>query len=98
MNITDLLEIAFMLYTKFCVEIIDNVLFRGGYAKPSWQNVLWGWLLLAPLWLIRYIIWYIKWIWKFNILQHEYGTEEKCYIIRKRLGKSAGEWDVSTFL
>ncbi|XP_035230961.1 dnaJ homolog subfamily C member 25 homolog isoform X2 [Stegodyphus dumicola] len=35
----------------------------------------------------------IRWFWKFVILKHEYGEEEKLFLIRKHLQCSLTQWD-----
>ena len=45
-----------------------------------------------------YVIWYARWIWKFNICKEEYGEEEKLYLIKKYLGVSKTQWEVSKWL
>ena len=56
-------------------------------------SVLWLQLILAPYYLLRLIYWAVRWVLLFWILKREFGDEEKCYIIRRRLGYSASQWD-----
>lgn len=72
--------------------------FRGGYGKPHWTDVLWVQLIISPYTLAMYVIWYARWIWKFNICKEEYGEEEKLYLIKKYLGVSKTQWEVSKWL
>ncbi|XP_022099444.1 dnaJ homolog subfamily C member 25-like [Acanthaster planci] len=73
--------------------IEENADIKGGYRKPRILDVLWLQLLLSPYYIIHYIIWYVGWIWKFNILGKEYGLEEKYHIIRKFLGLSQTQFE-----
>lgn len=69
--------------------------FRGGYRKPTYTDVLWVQLVFFPYYLVMYIKWYIRWLWKFTIKREEYGEEEKLYLIRKYLKLSSSQFDVS---
>ena len=66
---------------------------RGGYAKPTWRDVLWVQLILSPYSLYCYGAWYLSWVYRFDIKKQEYGDEEKLYLIKKYLGLSAMEFD-----
>lgn len=68
---------------------------RGGYAKPKWTDVLWIQLFFLPWTTYKWIYFYARWLWKFGIKREEYGEEEKLYVIRKNLGFSQGQFDVS---
>ncbi|XP_077978527.1 dnaJ homolog subfamily C member 25-like isoform X2 [Glandiceps talaboti] len=75
-------------------KIIENNMdIRGGYSKPKVTDVLWVQLIVWPYYLIQYIIWYARWIWKFNIKKEPYGEEEKHHIIRKYMGLSEGRYE-----
>ncbi|XP_055845084.1 dnaJ homolog subfamily C member 25 homolog [Episyrphus balteatus] len=56
---------------------------KGGYAKPSFMDLLWIQLLILPYTIFKYVVWYAKWTWKFTINKQPYGEEEKLYIIRR---------------
>ncbi|WAR02776.1 DJC25-like protein [Mya arenaria] len=71
----------------------ENLDIRGGYRKPTYQDVLWIQLVFFPYYLLAYIHWYARWIWKFTISRQEYGTEEKLYLIRKYLKLSSNQFD-----
>lgn len=49
--------------------IVDNLIFRGGYSKPNIKDILWIQLILSPYYLVQYIIWFGRWVWKFWIDQ-----------------------------
>lgn len=66
---------------------------KGAYAKPEITDILWIQLLVCPYTITKYIGWYLRWLWKFNILQHEYGLDEKLYLIRKYLGMGQHQFD-----
>ena len=40
---------------------------RGGYARPTIQDVLWLQILLLPKTLYLYVKWYVSWIWRFRV-------------------------------
>lgn len=66
--------------------IIENMDIKGAYAKPVWTDILWWQLIISPYTLVKYCVWNISWVWKFNVMKQEYGEEEKLYLIRKLLG------------
>ncbi|GAB1598414.1 dnaJ homolog subfamily C member 25-like [Argonauta hians] len=66
---------------------------RGGFSKPKIYNVLWIQLVLSPYYILRYLYWYIRWIWKFNVKKEEYGLEEKMYIIQTYMKLSSSQWE-----
>jgi len=68
---------------------------RGGYEKPTVYDILWVQLTLSPYYLVCYIAWFLRWIWKFTICREEYGDEEREYLIRKKMKLSSLQWDVS---
>ena len=68
---------------------------RGGYAKPKWTDVLWVQLILLPLTACRWSYFYGRWLWKFGVCRQEYGEEEKLYVIRRNMGLSQLQFDVS---
>ncbi|EDV21960.1 uncharacterized protein TRIADDRAFT_50730 [Trichoplax adhaerens] len=65
----------------------------GGYKKPSVFDVLFFQLCFSPLYIVQYIFWYLRWLWKFNVNKEPYGPEERIYLTRKKLGLSATKWE-----
>ncbi|CAG2173164.1 unnamed protein product, partial [Oppiella nova] len=63
---------------------------------PSYRHVLWVQLAFLPYTTVLYIIWYFRWIWRFNFNKEEFGDEEKQYIIRKFMGLSQLQWEALT--
>uniref|UniRef100_A0A6B2EBA5 Putative molecular chaperone dnaj superfamily n=1 Tax=Phlebotomus kandelakii TaxID=1109342 RepID=A0A6B2EBA5_9DIPT len=63
--------------------IEENMDIQGAYAKPSLWDVLWVQLIISPYTLIKWLVWNIRWFWKFILLRQPYGEEEKYFIIRK---------------
>jgi len=70
--------------------------YRGSYQKPSIVDILWLQLVLLPYHIIRYVAWYLHWIWKYTIMRHEYDDDARCYIIRRNLRMSQRQWEVYT--
>ena len=66
---------------------------RGGYAKPDWKQILWVQLIILPYTMCRYVSWYARWVYLFDIRKEEYGEEEKLYLIKKYLKLSQLEFD-----
>lgn len=66
---------------------------RFGYAKPKITDILWIQLICLPYKLLNYIYWNLRWFWKFSLLKHEYGDEEKLYLIKKYLQCSTAKWN-----
>lgn len=74
-------------------EIVENSIdIKGGYSKPTYQDLLWVQLILAPYYILSYIVWLIRWICKFTVMKQEYGQEEKEYLTYKNLNLSAQYW------
>uniref|UniRef100_A0A7G3APP2 Putative molecular chaperone dnaj superfamily protein n=1 Tax=Lutzomyia longipalpis TaxID=7200 RepID=A0A7G3APP2_LUTLO len=63
--------------------IEENMDIQGAYAKPSIWDVLWVQLIISPYTITKWVVWNIRWFWKFIILRQPYGDEEKYFIIRK---------------
>ncbi|XP_033105250.1 dnaJ homolog subfamily C member 25-like [Anneissia japonica] len=74
----------------------ENADIRGVYCKPLITDVLWIQIFIFPYYIFNYIVWYLRWIWKFNIKREEYGDDEKQYLIRKHLRVSQGQFDALT--
>ena len=74
-------------------EIVENSIdIKGGYSKPTYQDLLWVQLLLAPYYILSYNVWLTRWIFKFTVMKQEYGLEEKEYLTYKNLNLSAQYW------
>lgn len=43
-----------------------------------------------------YVIWYVKWVWRYNIQQEEYSYDDKIYIMKKNLKMTENHWKVRT--
>lgn len=73
--------------------IEENMDIKGAYAKPSIFDILWVQIIIFPYTSVRYTIWYVKWLWNYNILKKPYGQQEKLYIIRKWLKMGQYQFD-----
>ncbi|CAD5110944.1 DgyrCDS300 [Dimorphilus gyrociliatus] len=73
--------------------VAEKMDIRGSYSKPSIKDVLWFQLALLPWYTFQYIVWYIRWIWKFNICGNPYTREEHEYLIRRNMKLSEGKWN-----
>ncbi|XP_072045758.1 dnaJ homolog subfamily C member 25-like [Amphiura filiformis] len=73
--------------------IESNADIRGGYSKPKITDILWIQLVLSPWFLVQYILWHLRWIWKFIIKREEYGDDEKHYLIQRNLRVSQSQYD-----
>ncbi|KAL1457035.1 hypothetical protein WDU94_001712 [Cyamophila willieti] len=73
--------------------LAENLDIRGGYAKPSILDILAIQLVILPYTFYKYVHWYARWVYKFDICKEEYGEEEKYYLIRKHLKYSQGQFD-----
>jgi len=56
--------------------------------------VLWLQLVLLPYHILFYVVWYVRWIWNYTVMQHEYTDEARCYIVRRNLSMSQSQWEV----
>ena len=50
-------------------------------------------MLLFPVTVVKYIIWWVSWIWRFNVKKEPYGKEEQIYLICKNMKISLSAWD-----
>lgn len=66
---------------------------KGGFAKPTYRDVLWVQLFFLPVTIFNCIVFYVRWFVKFVILKHEYGDQEKAYIMRRYMGMSQAQWE-----
>ncbi|KAK5650041.1 hypothetical protein RI129_001070 [Pyrocoelia pectoralis] len=66
---------------------------KGAYAKPTLFDILWVQLILSPYTLIKYIYWYLSWIWNHTVLRKPYSDDEKLYIIRKYMKMGQHQFD-----
>ena len=51
-------------------------------------------VLCSPYRLTLYVIWYVKWVWRYSIQREEYSDEDKIYITRKKLKLTENRWKV----
>ncbi|XP_072932489.1 dnaJ homolog subfamily C member 25 homolog [Epargyreus clarus] len=65
--------------------IEENMDIKGAYAKPEILDILWVQLIILPYSIAYWIYWYLRWFWKFTIMKHPYGREEKLYLVRRYL-------------
>ncbi len=92
----DTFDLLWSLSKVAAFQIVEEKMdIRGGYAKPTIKDILWIQLMLLPWTMCKWAYFYGRWCWKFGIFREEYGDEEKLYIIRKNLGLSQGQFDVS---
>jgi DnaJ family protein C protein 25 len=70
----------------------ENIDIVGGYSKPNVWDVLWFTILFSPYRLTLYVIWYARWVWRYNIQREEYSDEDKIYITRKKLKLTENRW------
>jgi DnaJ family protein C protein 25 len=68
-------------------------IFRGGYSKPSLWDVLWVQIVLLPYTLSIYIVWWVKWHWRYSVLKEEYSDGDQQYLTRKALRLSMVQWE-----
>ena len=48
----------------------------------------------SPYHIINYVVWYVRWVWKFDYKGERYGPEEELYLTKKKLNLSAAMWEV----
>ncbi|GAW81194.1 DnaJ protein [Plasmodium gonderi] len=61
--------------------------------KFSFSDLIIVKVLLIPKHIICYVVWNVKWLIKYNILNDEYDESDKMYITRKCLNISADRWN-----
>ena len=75
-------------------QIIEEKMdIKGGFAKPTWRDVLWVQLVFLPATAWSWAYFYTRWLWKFGIKREEYGDEERLYVVRRNLGLSQLQFD-----
>lgn len=74
--------------------IVEKMDIKGSYSKPSVIDVLWIQLIISPYTIIKYLLWFARWIINFNILGKPYGMEEKLYLLRKNLGLGVNQFNM----
>lgn len=66
---------------------------KGAYAKPKISDLLWAQLIILPYTIYRYMHWYVRWVWRFNILHQPYEDEDKLLLIRKYMKMGQHQFD-----
>lgn len=75
-------------------KIIEEKMYiTGGHSKPSYKDVLWVQMILFPYYVLQWIIFYLRWFYKFVILKKEYEREEKEYLIRRYMKLNQAQWE-----
>jgi len=79
-------------------KIIRNVIeekmdIRGGYAKPSYWDILWIQIIFFPYSIYTWSLFYIRWLWKYGIKREEYEEKDKLYIVRKNMKLSKSQFE-----
>lgn len=75
--------------------IEEHINVSGGYKKESLKDTLLYALIICPYTIILYVVWWVKWYHKYNIKKEEYDDDAKMYLIRKNLGLSEDQYNVS---
>ena len=42
-----------------------------------------------------YVVWYVRWVWRYSIHREEYSDEDRVYVTRKKLKLTENHWKVS---
>ena len=80
------------------LQIIEEKMdIKGGFAKPTYRDMLWVQLVFLPYTLWTWTYFYTRWLWKFGIKREEYGEEEKVYVIRRNMGLSQLQFDAQVW-
>uniref|UniRef100_A0AAV2IRZ6 DnaJ homolog subfamily C member 25 n=1 Tax=Knipowitschia caucasica TaxID=637954 RepID=A0AAV2IRZ6_KNICA len=66
---------------------------KGSYQKPSVWDLLLCQLVLAPVTMIRFLVWNLTWFYRFRLRGEPYGPEEQRYLIRKNMKMSQSQFD-----
>jgi len=75
-------------------NVIENKMdIKGAHSKPTMYDVLWVQMVFFPVTLVKYIVWWVSWIWKFNIKKEEYGIEEQIHLMCKNMSMKRSAWD-----
>ena len=49
---------------------------------------------LSPYWLAKYVVWKVKWVWRYSVKGQEYSEEDRVYVTRSKLKLSDNHWKV----
>eukprot|EP01016_Furgasonia_blochmanni_P043383 TRINITY_DN5882_c0_g1_i3.p1 TRINITY_DN5882_c0_g1~~TRINITY_DN5882_c0_g1_i3.p1 ORF type:complete len:254 (+),score=42.22 TRINITY_DN5882_c0_g1_i3:64-825(+) len=73
-------------------EVKATFVVEGGYAKPTFLDLILFQLVFSPFFLGRWLYYHLRWIILFNILKRPYGDEEKLEIIRGHMQYPQNRW------
>jgi len=77
-------------------NVIENKMdIKGAHSKPTVYDVLWLQMLFFPVTLVNYVVWWVSWVWRFNIKKEPYGKEEQIYLICKNMKINRSAWESS---
>ena len=48
----------------------------------------------SPYHLVMYVVWYLQWVWRYDMKGEDLREEDKIYLIRKKLKLSETHWRV----
>lgn len=75
--------------------IEENINISGGYRKHSIYDTLAWQIIILPITLYKFSIWYFDWVRKYWIQKKDYSDEDKLYLIRKNMKMSHEQFFVS---
>lgn len=84
---------TFRFLKRIILSTPISLVFRGDCGPPSIRSTVAVQLVLLPYRILRYCWWVLRWILLFTILQRPYGSEEKEFLTRYRLGYSQKVWN-----
>ncbi len=61
--------------------------------NPLYIHIVW--MVSSPYHLLQYVVWCVRWWWRFSVRREEYGEEERAYLTRKKLKMSESMWQVN---
>ncbi|OQV18617.1 DnaJ-like protein subfamily C member 25 [Hypsibius exemplaris] len=66
---------------------------KGGYAKPTYRDLLWVQIVYLPCTTYQFFRWYVRWGYRYIYQKLEYEEEDKIYLIRRNLKLSQTQFD-----
>lgn len=77
--------------SKRVILIVNFIYYVSSFSGIT--RILWLQLILFPYYLFSCIKWYIRWVYKFHLNQHELGEDEKIYLICRYLKINREQYD-----
>jgi len=82
-----------VIVRQIIADLMDS---NGGYEKPEFRDILWIQIIILPSRSYAFIKFHLSWFWQFGIMREEYGEQDKCYVIRKKMKLTERQWEATS--